>query len=138
MNSLTINKFNDAFNTPFFMDFHRNYNFDEKLEIDVPLHVTSKEMAIYSDKYSNGFVNDSYLKLFALFRLIGQVDNLEAALSEYALIKLTEMKSAIVDYKTGKKVIQFISDDYHIIEKSVSALENYLGLQCNFYFVEIA
>ena len=95
-------------------------------------------MAIYSDKYSNGFVNDSYLKLFALFRLIGQVDDLEVALSEYALIKLTEMKSAIVDYKTGKKVIQFISDDYHIIEKSVSALENYLGLQCNFYFVEIA
>ena len=135
MNNMT--NFDVAFNTPFFMDFHNTYN-PERVEVDVPLQVTSKEVEIYKSKYSEGFVNDSYLKLFALFRLVGQVDNLEKALTEYALIKLTEMKERVVDYKTGKKVIQFISDDYHIIEKSMRALENYLGLQCNFYFVEVA
>lgn len=137
MNTTTDN-FREAFNTPFFMGFHRNGNFEESLEIDVPLQVTAKEISIHKDKYENGFVNDGYLKLFALFRLIGKVDDLETALSDYALVKLTEMKSKVSDYKNGKEVIEFISDDYYIITKSVEAMEDYLGLKCNFYFVEVA
>ena len=137
MNTTTDN-FRDAFNTPFFMGFHRDCNFEEALEIDVPLQVTAKEINIHKDKYENGFVNDGYLKLFALFRLIGKVDDLEAALSDYALVKLTEMKSKVADYKNGEEIIEFISDDYHIITKSVEAMEDYLGLKCNFYFVEVA
>lgn len=132
--------FDDAFVSPFFTDFHKEYNSAYKEKVDIPLYVTAKELKIYEDQYTNGFSNKAYLYLFALFCLFSKVKDGESTkiFSRYAIKCLYDLKARVVDYKTGKKHIDFISDDYYIIIKSVKAIENYLGIECNFHFVEIA
>lgn len=127
-----------GFDIPFFQNFHREYNLNDAMDVDVPLEVEKRIIDIYENKYNSGFVNKIYLKLFGLIRLSNQLDDVSVALNDYAMDRLVELLNKLEDYINGNKLVEFIGDDYYVIEKSLYAIENYLGLHCNFYFVEAA